>query len=95
MQRPMPILPQLTALNLLKDAAKVEAIGYSPDFENLFAHFNSFDKCYNSGKTKNDLVRYIPGLVKPADQGQLEGTITKKAYADDTYKGCRMNLMLN
>ena len=30
---------------------------------------------------------YIPGLTKPAHQGQIEGTLTKKAYADDTYKG--------
>ena len=52
MQRPMPILPQPTALNPLKDAAKVKAIGYSPDFENLFASFDSFNKFYNSGKTK-------------------------------------------
>ena len=90
MQRPMPILPQPTALNPLKDAAKVEAIGYSPDFENLFASFDSFNKFYNSGKTKNELVRYIPGLLKAAHQGQFEGTIMKKAYAGDTYKGQRL-----
>ena len=29
-------------------------------------------------------------MVKPAHQGQLEATITKKAYADDTYKGHRV-----
>ena len=34
MQCPMPILPHPMALNLLKDAAKVKAIDYSPDFEN-------------------------------------------------------------
>ena len=90
MQRPMPILPQPTALNPLKDAAQVEAIGYSPNFENLFARFNSFNKFYNSGKTKNELVRYVPGLLKAAHQRQLEGTIMKKAYADDTYKGQRL-----
>ena len=38
-------------------------------------------------KTKNDLVRYIPGLTKPAHQRQIDGTLTKKAYPDDTYKG--------
>ena len=32
MQCPMPILPQPTALNPLKDAAKIEANDYSPDF---------------------------------------------------------------
>ena len=44
MQRPMPILPHPMALNLLKDAAKVKAIDYSSDFENLFARFDSFNK---------------------------------------------------
>ena len=42
---------------------------------------------YNTGKTKNDLVGYIPGLLKPAHQGQIDWKLTKKAYADDTYKG--------
>ena len=87
LQCPMPILPQPTALNPSKDAAKVEAIDYSPDFENSFARFDSFNKFYNSGKTKNDLVRCIPGLVKPAHLRQLEGIIMKKAYEEDTYKG--------
>ena len=40
MQRPMPILPQPSALNPLKDAAKVEAIDYTTDFENLFTHLD-------------------------------------------------------
>ena len=64
MQGQILILPRLTALNLLKDVGKVEAINYSPDSESLFTRFNSFNKFYNSRKTKNDLVRYIPGLVK-------------------------------
>ena len=86
----MPILPQPTALKPLKDAAKAEEIDYSPDFQNLFGRFDSFNKFYNTRKTKNDLVRYIPALVKLAHQGQLKGTITKKVYADDTYKGHRL-----
>ena len=28
--------------------------------------------------------------MKPAHQGQLEGTLTKKTYADDTYKQHRV-----
>ena len=35
-------------------------------------------------------MRYIPGLVKPVHQGQLEGTITKKGHAEDTYKRHRV-----
>ena len=86
----MPILPPALTLNPMKDVAKVEAIDYTVDFKNLFGRFNAYTKFYNTGKTKNDLVRYIPGLTKPADQGQLDGTLTKKAYADDTYKGLKV-----
>ena len=75
----MPILPLALTLNLMKDAAKVEAIDYTADFENLFGQFHAYTKFYNTGKTKNDLVRYIPGLTKPAHQGQIDGTLNKKA----------------
>ena len=90
MQRPMPILPPAPTLNPMKDAAKVEANDYMADLENLFGRFDAYTKLYNTGKTKNDLVRYIPGLTKPAHQGQLDGTLTKKAYADDTYNGLKV-----
>ena len=59
----MPILPLALTLNLMKDAAKVEAIDYTADFENLFGWFEAYTKFYNTGKTKKDLVRYIPGLT--------------------------------
>ena len=87
MQRAMVILPPALALNPMKDAAKVETIDYTADFENLFGRFEAYTKFCNTGKTKNDLLRYIPGLTKPAHQGQIDWTLTKKAYADDTYKG--------
>ena len=86
----MPILPLGPILNAMKDAAKVEAIDYKADFENLFGRFDAYTKFYNTGKTKNDLVRYIPGLTKPAHQGQIDRMLTKKAYADDTYKGLKV-----
>ena len=35
-------------------------------------------------------MRYIPGLTKPAHQGQIDRMLTKKAYADDTYKGLKV-----
>ena len=59
----MPILPLAPTQNPLKDAAKVEAIDYTADFENLFGWFEAYTKFYNTGKTKKDLVRYIPGLT--------------------------------
>ena len=86
----MPILPPGPILNAMKDAAKVEAIDYKADFENLFGRFDAYTKFYNTGKTKNDLVRYIPGLTKPAHQGQIDGTLTKKAYPDDICKGLKV-----
>ena len=43
MQQPMSILPLLLALNPLKDAAKVEAIDYMTDFENLFTRLDSIE----------------------------------------------------
>ena len=66
------------------------AIDYTADFENLFGRFDAYTKFCNTGKTKNDLVRYIPGLTKPVHQGKIDGTLTKKAYADDTYKGLKV-----
>ena len=65
-------------------------IDYTADFENLFGRFVAHTKLYNTGKTKNDLVRHIPGLTKPVHQGQIDGTLTKKAYADGTYKGLKV-----
>ena len=70
----------------MKDAAEFEAVDYRADLENLFGRFDAYTKFYNTGKAKNGLIRYIPGLTKPAHQGQLDGTLTKKAYADNTYK---------
>ena len=72
MQRPMPNLPLAPTLNPFKDSAKVEAIDFTGDFENLFCRFDAYTKFYNTGKTKNDLVRYIPGLTKPAHHGQID-----------------------
>ena len=37
-------------------------------------------------KAPGELIRYLPGLVKLLYQGQLKGTLPKKADADDMYK---------
>ena len=50
-------MPPAPTLNAMKDAAKVEAIDYAADLENLFGRFDAYTKFYNTGKTKNDLVR--------------------------------------
>ena len=74
----------------MNDAAKVEAVDSTADFEHLFPCLNSIEKIIHTGWSKNDLIRYIPKITKPAHQRQLQGTLKKKAYADDTYKRYRI-----
>ena len=50
MQQPMPVTPQALTLNLLKEAAKVDEIDYSADFDNLFSKMDDFDKFFRNGK---------------------------------------------
>ena len=90
MQWPISILPQPPALNQLKDAAKVKAIDHTAYFENLFMHLDSIEKFMHTGRLKNNLIGYIPRIAKPAYQGQLEGTLTKKVCADNAYMGHRV-----
>ena len=50
--------------------------------------FGFYWKIYPYWKIKKWINKiYIHGITKPVHQGQLEGSLTKKAYADDTYKG--------
>ena len=74
----MPILPPAPTLNPRKNAAKVEAVDYTADFENLFIWFDAYTKVYNTGKTKNNLVGYIPGLKKPHTKDKLTEHLLKK-----------------
>ena len=46
----MPITPQPLAVNPLKDAAEVDEINYTADFENLFSRMDHFDKFFKTGK---------------------------------------------
>ena len=83
----MPILPQPLVLNPLKDTAKVDAIDYTADFENLCIWLPLKNL---SILKKNNLMRYVPGMTKPAYQVQVEGCLTKKACVGDTYKGHKL-----
>ena len=87
MQQAMPVTPQALTLNPLKDAAKVDKIDYSADFDNLSSKMDDFHKFFKNGKISYNMLKYIPGLAKAAYQGQLEKTETKGKYADDSYKG--------
>ena len=62
--------------NVLKHAAKVEPIDYSAEFDKLYTRMDNFWKLYNDGQMSADLVRYLPGLVKAAYQGQMKSIET-------------------
>ena len=74
MQQPMPVTPDALTLNALKDATKVDEIDCTADFDNLFSKMDDFDKFFRNGKISYNMLKYIPGLVKAANQGQLEKT---------------------
>ena len=86
MQKAVPNYLSRTSLNLLKDAVGVSTINYSAKFDGLYKRFNKVETLIKKKKAPGELIRYLPGLAKPLYQGQLKGTLPKKAYADDTYK---------
>ena len=92
MQKNIPINPPATSLNPIKvkDAVGVSAVDYSADFDNLYKKSENFENVYKTGKANGELIRYLPGLVKPFYQGQLKGTTERKAFADDTYKDLKV-----
>ena len=92
MQKNVPINPPATSLNptKVKDAVGVSAVDYSADFDNLYKKSENFENVYKTGKANGELIRYLPGLVKPFYQGQLKGTTERKAFADDTYKDLKV-----
>ena len=86
MHKTVPNYPPPTSLNPLKDAVGVSAVDYSAEFDGLYKRLNSVKTLLEKKKAPGELIRYLPGLAKPLYQGQLKGTLPKKAYVDDTYK---------
>ena len=86
MQKTVPNYPPPTWLNPLKDAVGVSAIDYSAEFDGLYKRLSSVETLLEKKRAPGELIRYFPGLAKPLCQGQLKGTLPKKAYANDTYK---------
>ena len=86
MQKTAPNYLPPTLLNLLKEAVSVSTVDYSAEFDGLYKRFNNVETLIEKKKAPEELIRYLPGLAKPLYQGQLKGTLPKKAYADDTYK---------
>ena len=86
MQKNVPLNPPATSLNPLKDAVGVTSVDFGTQFDGLVKKADNLEKFIDTGRGQAELIRYLPGLAKPLYQGQLKGTIQKKAYADDTYK---------
>ena len=86
MQRDVPINPPSTSLNPLKDAVGVTSVDYTAQFDGLVKKADNLQNFIEKGQAEGPLIRYLPGLAKPLYQGQIKGTIEKRAYADDTYK---------
>ena len=86
MQRDVPINPPSTSLNPLKDAVDVTSVDYSAQFDGLVKKADNLQNFIEKGQAEGSLVCYLPGLAKPLYQGEIKGTIKKKAFADDTFK---------
>ena len=86
MQRDVPTNPPSTTLNPLKDAVGVTLVDYSTQFDGLVKKADNLQNFIEKKQAEGLLIRYLGGLAKPLYQGQIKGTIEKKAFADDTYK---------
>ena len=86
MQKPIPNYPPPTSLNPLRDAVGVSTIDYLAEFDGLYNRLKNVETLLEKKEAPGELIRYLGGLAKPLYQGQLKGTLPKKAYADDTYK---------
>ena len=86
MQRDISIHPPSTTLNPLKDVSGVESVDFGTQFDGLVKKADNLQNFVEKGEAEGGLLRYLPGLALPLYQGQIRGTIEKKAFADDTYK---------
>ena len=86
MQRDISIQPPPTTLNPLKDASGVESVDFGTQFNGLVKKADNLQNFIEKGEAEGGLLRYLPGLALPLYQGQIRGSIEKKAFADDTYK---------
>ena len=86
MQRDISIQPPPTTLNPLKDATGVPSVDFGTQFDGLVKKADNLQNFIEKGEAEGSLLRYLPGIALPLYQGQIRGTIQKKAFADDTYK---------
>ena len=86
MQREISQNNPVTTLNPLKDATGVVSVDYSAQFNTLVQKVKNLKNFIEKGNAESAMINYLPGLAPVMYQGQLKGTLPKKAYADETYK---------
>ena len=86
MQREISQNNPVTTLNPLKDATGVVSVDYSAQFNTLVQKVENLKNFIEKGNAESAMINYLPGLAPVMYQGQLKGTLPKKAYADKTYK---------
>ena len=61
------------SLNPLKDSLGVEAVDYSPDFNDMLNKLNKLKILHNRRSMDADVMRHVPRLSIIFYQGQLDG----------------------
>lgn len=64
---------------------KVECIDYLADVKNILTETDKPKSLYKTGQMDFNQIRYIPGLINIADQGQIYLLQTKGKYASERY----------
>ena len=78
------------SLNPLNDVSNVSSVDIYPTLESVNKKVDDLAKLWSQGKMEQSLVRYIPGLTKPARQGQIARIEDQLIYADQAYTDKKM-----
>ena len=71
--------------NPLQDYGSIPAVDNEGNLENLYSKVDKIGAFWKTGKTDEDLSRYIPNILPVTRQNQIAGTIPRKAFASVTY----------
>ena len=77
-------------LNPLNDVSNVSSVDIYPTLESVSKKVDDLAKLWSKGQMEQSLVRYIPGLTKPARQGQIARIEDQIIYADQAYTDMKM-----
>ena len=77
-------------LNPLNDISNVSSVDIYPTLESVNKKVDDLAKLWSRGEMEQSLVRYIPGLTKPARQGQIARIEDQIIYADQAYTDMKM-----